>query len=1225
MRKAVAQVASKARGNNTANNKRNRDDTASSRSISPSKRAISPPKRGKEVSSTVKSHTQMTPDEAALAAKNYRLAKELSELRVRHREESKTVTKLTMENMTLASKCREVMQQAALYKQQLDQQKATMANWQRQNSEIKVESSPVLVSSDDFEERDFSTESEITPTPLLVSPSKAKSPLRESPLSHRFFPPSTSPKEQRKTAYNEEFPGDIITPKVTSRRSNFHKMGRFEELECEDDIELWEAPKDDSRHRDAPGLEKKEQSQRDMSSLDAFEASFQTDFARSFSSSDNVPPSHEIYDPFSNSPVKINLSAATPIIEKPYEAEPRSPSRGAFASDPPGVDKTSTRPNGPLSNESKSKVIPPPPPPRAKTGGKNHKSSGSSVSSTRSTPSELQSVAAETASRIANTSSKQSQSTTVPRVAKSMLLEQSVASPQSVSQSSTADSVSKSKVPATSPKHSQPATVPEVTKSGLFEQAVALLESGGVAPPAGMASNDKAPVVSPKQSQAAPLPKVTKPAEQAAPADSVSNIKVSVKSPKQNESASVSKVANPVLSEHPAASRESGGLVSPVNNVSKKKVGSASKSISPVLSEEPRNIANKISLAEQVLTVQSKAALLLSTPELPKMDDSSKGNSTNSESTPKSPKSYDKAEKGKGKSVSPRESPKRDKPTVPAQRPTNSTPGSIKDDERATVGQTKIVSSTEKPMESSIVNKESVRNTLSKSPTSDNQAEVKTKEVNSPLHVPAIALPDVDITSGIGLISSESQVNSKEKHGASGASSTDALQADMMSSSKDSESNLKHAQYQGNTELAESAQFLLQPVKSLVTEAASSTPLLKDVTLAESPTAMTNHRATNALAPKTVVLDQATVSTSTTEKPSSFDNSQRETSSVSSMAGSYVSPSPSGQRTARVTPSPVLTSFAKHIQQTELHRKEFETSSPTAVLTTVNSQTAAAHSPIKWPLSSVSAVSSSKAKNAYSADLFSTETSTLIKNGVTSKPLSSPWAKTRSDVAEEPGQRSFKSNGGASIFPKTSPSLQAPKVIEEPPLNENGSSSSIRSQGSSFQNSSSPFRNSFGETRPTWAKNSANEDETEPSDANLSPSAVRRSWQNSVIASRSRFESSSTASSKPVESRPWQTESSKLSLPQQDRLQGDTLKAPTLSSIHRNSYIGNNSPVQSFKPTMKIKELAAAFESRSPEKSYVTSCDASTPSDEECGEIPMVSPPRVEEVRKSLNRQFGHI
>jgi hypothetical protein len=79
MRKAVAQVASKARGNNTtSSSKRNRDETASSsRSLSPSKRAISPPKRSNKEVSNVKSHTQMTPDEAALAAKNYRLAKEL--------------------------------------------------------------------------------------------------------------------------------------------------------------------------------------------------------------------------------------------------------------------------------------------------------------------------------------------------------------------------------------------------------------------------------------------------------------------------------------------------------------------------------------------------------------------------------------------------------------------------------------------------------------------------------------------------------------------------------------------------------------------------------------------------------------------------------------------------------------------------------------------------------------------------------------------------------------------------------------------------------------------------------------------------------------------------------------------------------------------------------------------------------------------------------------------
>lgn len=42
------------------------------------------------------------PDPAALTAKNYRMAKELSELRVRHRDECKNVSRLTMENVSEA-------------------------------------------------------------------------------------------------------------------------------------------------------------------------------------------------------------------------------------------------------------------------------------------------------------------------------------------------------------------------------------------------------------------------------------------------------------------------------------------------------------------------------------------------------------------------------------------------------------------------------------------------------------------------------------------------------------------------------------------------------------------------------------------------------------------------------------------------------------------------------------------------------------------------------------------------------------------------------------------------------------------------------------------------------------------------------------------------------------------------------------------------------------------
>ena len=56
------------------------------------------------------------------------MAKELSELRVRHREECKSNTRLTMENMNLASRCREAISQLeATQKQLAAQQRKTKA------------------------------------------------------------------------------------------------------------------------------------------------------------------------------------------------------------------------------------------------------------------------------------------------------------------------------------------------------------------------------------------------------------------------------------------------------------------------------------------------------------------------------------------------------------------------------------------------------------------------------------------------------------------------------------------------------------------------------------------------------------------------------------------------------------------------------------------------------------------------------------------------------------------------------------------------------------------------------------------------------------------------------------------------------------------------------------------------------------------------------------------
>jgi hypothetical protein len=52
-----------------------------------------------------KDRRQASPEELALTAKNYRLAKELSELRVRHREECRTVTRLSMDNVSIVDVC----------------------------------------------------------------------------------------------------------------------------------------------------------------------------------------------------------------------------------------------------------------------------------------------------------------------------------------------------------------------------------------------------------------------------------------------------------------------------------------------------------------------------------------------------------------------------------------------------------------------------------------------------------------------------------------------------------------------------------------------------------------------------------------------------------------------------------------------------------------------------------------------------------------------------------------------------------------------------------------------------------------------------------------------------------------------------------------------------------------------------------------------------------------
>mmetsp|Transcript_17285 Transcript_17285/g.36312 ORF Transcript_17285/g.36312 Transcript_17285/m.36312 type:complete len:871 (-) Transcript_17285:405-3017(-) len=74
----------------------------------------------------------------ALNQKNHRLAKELSDLRVRHREETQVVSRLTMENMNLASRCREAIAQVASLKKEIVVYQKRQSEWGTLQREVML-------------------------------------------------------------------------------------------------------------------------------------------------------------------------------------------------------------------------------------------------------------------------------------------------------------------------------------------------------------------------------------------------------------------------------------------------------------------------------------------------------------------------------------------------------------------------------------------------------------------------------------------------------------------------------------------------------------------------------------------------------------------------------------------------------------------------------------------------------------------------------------------------------------------------------------------------------------------------------------------------------------------------------------------------------------------------------------------------------------------------------
>jgi len=195
--------------------------------------------------------------------------------------------------------------------------------------------SPKMVDSDDFEfdeeEEDQNSEpraSSSSSSPPKVEPkrrSMRNSPVRSSPNSDLmateketkededtvqettprfsdppFFPHSASPKFHR-GSYNEEFPGDITAVSKPAARQKHHMLG-----DCRESDDENPASKSSSHHGVFETMSKREDKST-MSSIDAFEASFNTNFPDSFSPKDDTEekkPSSGIYNPFFPSPQK---------------------------------------------------------------------------------------------------------------------------------------------------------------------------------------------------------------------------------------------------------------------------------------------------------------------------------------------------------------------------------------------------------------------------------------------------------------------------------------------------------------------------------------------------------------------------------------------------------------------------------------------------------------------------------------------------------------------------------------------------------------------------------------------------------------------------------------------------------------------------------------------------------------------------------------------------------
>jgi len=241
-------------------------------------------KNESEVRSRRKSETS---DTEAFSSKNLRLAKELSELRIRYRDETKTVTRLTMENMTLSTRCREALKTVTALRQELDEYKRRLA--------------------------DFETDDNHKPNRIMDTRRRTKTPPPPPP-------PVVDNSPQSMPQASNDGESSINTVKSTGPISSDFFLNQEEGVAFSSVMQDFE-----KENTTIPSSPLFRLSKQPTSSIEAFEASFEASFDTTFPSFDKSSSSinlafdePQFTDPFFIGSLDLNTSKS-PIHDSSHE------------------------------------------------------------------------------------------------------------------------------------------------------------------------------------------------------------------------------------------------------------------------------------------------------------------------------------------------------------------------------------------------------------------------------------------------------------------------------------------------------------------------------------------------------------------------------------------------------------------------------------------------------------------------------------------------------------------------------------------------------------------------------------------------------------------------------------------------------------------------------------------------------------------------------------------